>query len=108
MDLGHARAIPTLLSVWTPGDFLVAEALLVLQAVNGLEHPEAPAWREAVEAVEARMQGRSRSFDDLMKGLSAVAPAPTSKKRKKLSRKERQKRSAARRRSRRRKKKKRK
>jgi HEAT repeat protein len=54
-DIGSSSAIEPLYALWKPGDRLLAEHLLVLCELNGVQKPELPRWRRIVEAEEARL-----------------------------------------------------
>ncbi len=54
-DTGSAMAIPRILALWRPGDPHLAEHLLVLHAVNGLDHEELPEWRRLAAAEDERV-----------------------------------------------------
>jgi hypothetical protein len=57
MDTGSPSAIEPLYAIWKadPDDHLLAEALLLLCELNGVQKPELPHWRRMVEAEEARL-----------------------------------------------------
>lgn len=61
-DTGSRTAIPALLALWRPGDPHLAEHLLVLHVVNGLNHPSLAEWRRLTEAEEARIEQLTRKM----------------------------------------------
>jgi len=57
-NIGSPAAIEPLYALWlaeTVPDHLLADLLLILCAVNGVDKPELPEWRRIVEAEEDRM-----------------------------------------------------
>jgi hypothetical protein len=57
MDIGSPAAIEPLFAAWEadPDDHLLAEALLLLCELNGVQKSELPHWRRMVKAEEARL-----------------------------------------------------
>lgn len=54
VDLGDPAAIEPLYQLWTPGDHILAENLLVLCQIHGVEKPELEEWRRLVQAQDER------------------------------------------------------
>ncbi len=54
-DIGSPTAIEPLYELWEPGDPLLAQTLLVLCEVNGVDRPELPEWRRLVRAEDERL-----------------------------------------------------
>lgn len=90
-DIGSPSAIEPLYALWKSGhymDRLLAEALLVLCELNGVQKPELPEWRRIVEAEESRLSRMSDGFTSLIrlkdpaaeKSLSAKSAPPTQRK----------------------------
>jgi hypothetical protein len=113
-DIGSPSAIETLYELWEPGDALLAEQLLILCELNGVQKPELDEWRRLVIAADKRTDqvtsqvmldflGRSKFVK-----MSQPSPARPGTKRgkqpkgKSLVRKERKKRAKRRRKKRRR------
>jgi hypothetical protein len=61
-EIGSPSAIEFLYGLWEPGDRLLAESLLILCELNGVQKPELPEWRQSVQAEEERL---SRAFDGM-------------------------------------------
>ncbi|MBI1881169.1 MAG: hypothetical protein HYR94_23565 [Chloroflexi bacterium] len=80
-DIGSASAIEPLYRMWKPGDHLLAEFLLILCELNGVQKPELPEWRRLVEAEEKRLARAMSGEVNLLEGLKNLAgplpPIPT-------------------------------
>jgi hypothetical protein len=48
-QIGHPAAIEPMARMWRPGDRLLAEYLLHLCELNGVQRPELPEWRRLVQ-----------------------------------------------------------
>lgn len=109
--IGSASAIEPLYKLWKTGDHLLAEYLLILCELNGVQKPELPEWRRLVKVHEERIAKAMSGEFDVLGGLnnltSPFPPIPTwqleSKKSKTLpgdkgaiSKKEKKKRTAQR------------
>ena len=64
--------------LWRPGDRLLAEYLLLLCELNGVNRPELPEWRRLVQQEEERMARLNAGEFDLLEGLKNLANAPKS------------------------------
>ena len=53
-DNGSAAAIEPLYHLWKPGDYILAEELLVLCLINNVDKPELPEWRRLVQETDER------------------------------------------------------
>jgi len=102
-DIGSPAAIPVIEALRPPGDRILAQHLLVLHAVNGLDHAQMPARRRLVAAEDERAARLTESLrlslndpDEPMPGdaqeseqalpspettVSAPAPSPAKRKR---------------------------
>jgi hypothetical protein len=80
-DIGSASAIEPLYQMWKPGDHLLAEYLLILCELNGVQKPELPEWRRLAEAQDERLSKAISGEVDLLEGLKNLAaplpPIPT-------------------------------
>jgi hypothetical protein len=76
-DIGSASAIEPLYRMWKPGDHLLAEYLLILCELNGVEKPELPEWRRLIQAQDERL-ARAMSGDlSVLEGPETLrAPLP--------------------------------
>lgn len=74
--IGHPAAIEPLARLWRPGDRLLAELLLLLCEINGVQRPELPEWRRLVQQEEERMARINAGEIDLLEGLKNLANAP--------------------------------
>ncbi len=54
-EIGSPSAIETLDELWEPGDALLAEQLLILCELNGVQKPELDEWRRLVIAEDKRV-----------------------------------------------------
>jgi hypothetical protein len=79
--IGSASAIEPLYQMWNPGDHLLAEYLLILCELNGVQKPESPEWRRLVEAQDERLSKAMPGEVSLLEGLKNLAgplpPIPT-------------------------------
>ena len=79
-DTGSAAAIGPMAAIWSPGEIELAETLLLLTALNDVEHPDGERWR--TDRNEKRRQQRrwSRELGAMMEERRAVddrgAPTP--------------------------------
>jgi len=76
--IGHPAAIEPMARLWRPGDRLLAEYLLLLCELNGVNRPELPEWRRLVQQEEERMARLNAGEFDLLEGLKNLANAPKS------------------------------
>jgi HEAT repeat protein len=99
-DIGSPLAIEPLADLWESGHYLdriLAEALLVICELNGVQRPELPEWRRIVEAEEARYSRVSAGFRTQVRLTgqepkpSLAGPASTHRKRRRKRRKKRRK-----------------
>jgi hypothetical protein len=75
-SIGSASAIEPLYRMWKPGDHLLAEYLLVLCELNGVQKPELTEWRRLVQAQDERL-GRAMAGEvSLLEGLENLASFP--------------------------------
>jgi hypothetical protein len=58
---------------WKPGDRLLAECLLILCELNGVQKPELPEWRRLVEAQDERLSKAMLGEINLLEGLKNLA-----------------------------------
>ena len=72
-DIGSPAAIEPLSQLWKPGDALLAEQLLILCELNGVQKPELPEWRRLVKADEERLEKILEGDFDLLEGLKNLA-----------------------------------
>jgi len=95
-DIGSPLAIEPLADLWESGHYLdriLAEALLVICELNGVQRPELPKWRRVVEAEEARFSRASVGFGSQIRLTgqeakpSLVGPASAHRKRRRKRRK---------------------
>ncbi len=76
--IGSASAIEPLYQLWKPGDHLLAEYLLILCELNGVQKPELSEWRRLVKAQDERMDKAMLGEFDLLEGLKNLAdPLPS-------------------------------
>jgi hypothetical protein len=68
-DIGSASAIEPLYRMWKPGDHLLAEFLLILCELNGVQKPELPEWRRLMEAEDKRLARAMSGEVNLLEGL---------------------------------------
>jgi hypothetical protein len=94
-DIGSPLAIEPLAALWESDHYLdgiLAEALLVICELNGVQRPELPEWRRVVEAEEARFSRASARLGSQIRligqpGLSLARSASTRRKRRRKRRK---------------------
>jgi hypothetical protein len=55
--------------MWKPGDHLLAEFLLILCELNGVQKPELPEWRRLMEAEDKRLARAMSGEVNLLEGL---------------------------------------
>lgn len=80
-DIGSASAIEPLYQMWKPGDHLLAEFLLILCELNGVQKPELPEWRRLLKAQDERvakaMSGEISIAEGLKNLTGPLPPIPT-------------------------------
>jgi hypothetical protein len=75
--IGSASAIEPLYQMWKPGDHLLAEYLLILCELNGVQKPELPEWRRLVKAQDERVAKAMSGEFDVLEGLkNLTSPLP--------------------------------
>ena len=100
LDIGSASGIDVIQEAWQATDMeYLAECLLVLHEINGIEHPDIPKWRQVTTEHEERFARRAAMLNAPASPTSpALIPSSTghssSKKRKSISSAERKKRAA--------------
>jgi hypothetical protein len=63
--------------MWKSGDHLLAEYLLILCELNGVQKPELPEWRRLVKAQEERIAKAMAGEFDVLEGLKNItSPLP--------------------------------
>jgi hypothetical protein len=79
-NIGSPSAIEMLYELWKPGDALLAESLLVLCELNGVQKPELDEWRRLVIAEDKRVDGLAggmiSSFMGKSKFVRSSQPSP--------------------------------
>lgn len=76
--IGHPAAIEPMARLWQPGDRFLAEFLLLLCEINGVQRPQLPEWRRLVQQEEERMARINAGEFDILEGLKNLANAPKS------------------------------
>lgn len=76
--IGHPAAIEPMARLWRPDDRILAEYLLILCDLNGVERPELPEWRRLVQAQEERVARMNIEDFDPLEALQNLANAPAS------------------------------
>lgn len=76
--IGHPAAIEPMARLWQPGDRFLAEFLLLLCEINGVQRPQLPEWRRLVQQEEEPMARINAGEFDILEGLKNLANAPKS------------------------------